>query len=68
MSYQILHTATRRLPSFPLIGFSRLILLAFCLLLPTACGKRPAKVDAPPSASDLSYPRTYPDIKTDPRP
>jgi hypothetical protein len=45
------------------------LFLALCaLLLCTACGKRPDTVDAPDGTDPRAYPRTYPDISTDPVP
>jgi hypothetical protein len=40
-------------------------MIMLCL---SACGKKPNFVDAPESTQTDQYPRTYPDIATDPKP
>lgn len=45
-------------------GFSLLIL---CLAV-TSCGVKPGDVSAPEDAETSEFPRTYPDLSTDPRP
>ncbi len=42
------------------------IILACCAL--TACGVKPSSVEPPEGAEDKTYPRTYPDMSTDPAP
>jgi len=34
----------------------------------SACGVKPKKVEAPVGADQSTFPRTYPDPRTDPRP
>jgi hypothetical protein len=48
--------------------FLWLIALLLPLFALGACGKRPNQVDPPPGAEDITFPKTYPDIKTDPKP
>ena len=39
------------------------------LVLPlSGCGIKPSSVDPPPGAENLKFPRTYPDLSTDPGP
>ena len=44
------------------------ILLAACVFMLAACGKKPGKVDAPPYVTNDTFPQTYPDPATDPKP
>ena len=44
-----------------------LLLVALGLSL-AACGKRPGSVDPPPDVTNDTFPRTYPDPATDPKP
>lgn len=48
-----------RLATLALLGFGLAVSLS-------ACGKKPADVDAPAGAS-APFPRTYPDLSTDPK-
>ncbi|HEU0117469.1 MAG TPA: hypothetical protein VFR09_02445 [Alphaproteobacteria bacterium] len=41
-------------------------LIALGLVL-TGCGKKPGHVDPPLGADETAFPRTYPDISTDPK-
>gem|GEM_PF-1449006 len=34
----------------------------------TGCGKKPGSVDPPPWVEDDTYPASYPDVSTDPKP
>ena len=45
-----------------------LIALLLPILMLAACGKKPNLVDPPPGAEDITFPKTYPDISTDPKP
>ena len=49
-------------------GFFWLIALLLPVLMLAACGKKPNQVDPPPGAEDITFPKTYPDISTDPKP
>lgn len=42
-------------------------MISLCLLA-TACGVKPGNVAAPEGAEDSHFPRTYPDLATDPAP
>lgn len=42
--------------------------LLFCLTGLVGCGKMPSRLDPPPDAGNVVYPRSYPDLKTDPAP
>ena len=53
-------------PSFPL-AFTHL-LLALALVSVSGCGIKPGKVSPPPGVSKDTFPRTYPDPSTDPKP
>lgn len=44
------------------------VLIAVTLVLLSACGVKPGSVDLPPEVESGEFPRTYPDIKTDPPP
>jgi len=57
---QTLAAARRRLT-----GVAALLLLVLPL---GACGKKPDQVDPPPGAEQSTFPRTYPDPATDPKP
>jgi hypothetical protein len=49
--------------------YKSFIFALLILVLPlTACGIKPDHVDPPPGAESLVYPKTYPDISTDPQP
>jgi hypothetical protein len=48
--------------------FLWLIALLWPLLALSACGKKPNEVDPPPGAEDNIFPKTYPNISTDPKP
>lgn len=49
----------------------RKLMLAICiattLVITTSCGIKPENVDPPPEAENKVFPRTYPDITTDPQ-
>jgi predicted small lipoprotein YifL len=43
--------------------------LLLVLAMPlAACGKKAGELDPPPGAENLTFPRTYPDPSTDPKP
>jgi len=44
--------------------------LVLCLLgvVLTACGKKPGHLDPPPTVTEDTFPQTYPDPATDPKP
>lgn len=44
-----------------------IILLVACMAL-SACGIKPGEVEPPEGEGSSSYPRTYPDLGTDPQP
>ncbi len=44
------------------------IFLCANILLLSACGVKPAHVDPPQGVEHDQFPRTYPDISTDPQP
>jgi len=44
-----------------------IFMVGLCLLV-TACGVKPGSVSAPKGAEDNSFPRTYPNLETDPQP
>lgn len=44
------------------------LLLVFCLILLGACGVKPGQVSPPEGGDGSGFPRTYPDIRTDPTP
>lgn len=46
--------------------FSFMLFGVLMLLALSACGKRPDVVDAPDGTDAKAYPRTYPDLGTDP--
>ena len=46
----------------------RLVIIALSCGLLSACGVKPGGVDAPNGAENDNFPRTYPDIETDPPP
>ncbi len=49
-------------------GFS-VVLLALALSgILSACGKKPSEVDPPPGVTNDTFPKTYPDPSTDPKP
>lgn len=43
-------------------------MFAFLAVVASACGKRPPYVDPPSDTTDTLFPRTYPDLSTDPTP
>ena len=45
----------------------KLLILSLFLGL-SACGVKPGQVSAPEGSEDTVFPKTYPDIKTDPVP
>lgn len=47
--------------------FKGFLIIGACLLL-GACGVKPGEVSPPEGAEGSAYPRTYPDLKTDPKP
>jgi hypothetical protein len=44
-------------------AFLAILLIAATL---SACGKKPEVMEAPVGADPLAYPRSYPDVRTDP--
>lgn len=47
----------------------RRIVLSLCMaVLLTGCGVKPVSVDPPPGVKKDTFPRVYPDPKTDPQP
>ena len=47
----------------------KIIVLSLCAtLLLAGCGVKPTKVDPPPGITHDSFPKVYPDPKTDPAP
>jgi len=52
-------------PSFPLAFH---LSLALALVAVGGCGIKPGKVSPPPGVSKDTFPKTYPDPSTDPKP
>lgn len=46
----------------------RIFLLGNLIFLMAACGVKPSFVDAPEDVAQDSFPRTYPNLETDPAP
>ncbi|MCC6598293.1 MAG: hypothetical protein IT559_05850 [Alphaproteobacteria bacterium] len=46
----------------------RNVLIFGCLMLLGACGIKPGEVAPPESDAASHFPRTYPDVRTDPAP
>jgi hypothetical protein len=46
---------------------NRIILLSLVIIL-SSCGVKPGSPDSPAGEDKVEYPRTYPDINTDPKP
>jgi len=44
-----------------------IIILALSMPL-AGCGIKPGRVAPPPGAEEIEFPRTYPDLRTDPPP
>jgi len=45
-----------------------LLLVVLSMLSVNACGKKPGRVDPPVGVTNDTYPLTYPDVNTDPKP
>ncbi|MCB9988944.1 MAG: hypothetical protein H6868_06370 [Rhodospirillales bacterium] len=52
----------------PLSFYYILAGLFLSTMLLGACGIKPNSLDAPPGVENDTYPRTYPDVSTDPSP
>lgn len=50
-----------------MVGFKDILLLSACLIV-GACGIKPGDVSAPEGMEESAFPRTYPNVKTDPKP
>ena len=46
----------------------RYVILLGLVAVLGACGVKPKEVSAPEGADSTAFPRTYPDLSTDPRP
>ncbi len=49
-------------------GLAVAVMFTLLVVVTSACGKRPPYVDPPADTTDTLFPRTYPDLSTDPSP